>query len=67
MTFEAEKVKLIYKSPSSRRAWIEIITGTCNPYKYNASPSSRRAWIEIFLIFPTSHILGSRPPRGGRG
>ena len=35
-----------YKSPSSRRAWIEIgrrfpLQGTCR------SPSSRRAWIEI--------------------
>ena len=37
------------QSPSSRRAWIEII-----PYaddtKHHRSPSSRRAWIEIFFV-----------------
>ena len=33
-------------SPSSRRAWIEIIV-ELNPVGVDASPSSRRAWIEI--------------------
>ena len=39
--------KLKKRSPSSRRAWIEINLSyrTDNPRK---SPSSRRAWIEIF-------------------
>ena len=37
---------LISKSPSSRRAWIEIAVKIAkNPGKM--SPSSRRAWIEI--------------------
>ena len=39
---------VLYRSPSSRRAWIEMVhpnTGGNNC----ASPSSRRAWIEIFF------------------
>ena len=35
-------------SPSSRRAWIEIIKDCANTKKHR-SPSSRRAWIEIAL------------------
>ena len=34
-------------SPSSRRAWIEILTPTLPQSTPKASPSSRRAWIEI--------------------
>ena len=37
---------LFLLSPSSRRAWIEIITGL-GVIKVPASPSSRRAWIEM--------------------
>ena len=36
------------KSPSSRRAWIEIGCTTSAPWRTRQSPSSRRAWIEIF-------------------
>ena len=36
-------------SPSSRRAWIEILKGSERPSKSLWSPSSRRAWIEIVL------------------
>ena len=36
------------KSPSSRRAWIEICN-TCSCPRCPLSPSSRRAWIEIKL------------------
>ena len=36
----------IRKSPSSRRAWIEIVSHLAN-YTGFSSPSSRRAWIEI--------------------
>ena len=35
-------------SPSSRRAWIEILLCSLCPVP-GASPSSRRAWIEIIL------------------
>ena len=35
-------------SPSSRRAWIEILSG-CRGFFVATSPSSRRAWIEICL------------------
>ena len=35
-------------SPSSRRAWIEILRPSNRPAA-QPSPSSRRAWIEIFL------------------
>ena len=37
---------LFLLSPSSRRAWIEIIR-TIEIVEVNESPSSRRAWIEI--------------------
>ena len=53
-------------SPSSRRAWIEIlrihyfVSG-------KPSPSSRRAWIEIDLKADVSASAPRRPPRGGRG
>ena len=35
------------QSPSSRRAWIEILKSICVCTKLVWSPSSRRAWIEI--------------------
>ena len=43
---EMEKRGLFRKSPSSRRAWIEIVYVLLSRCM-NASPSSRRAWIEI--------------------
>ena len=39
------------RSPSSQRAWIEIIE-SCQLIFRLGSPSSRRAWIEIFLTLP---------------
>ena len=36
-------------SPSSRRAWIEIIDKVNRLFYFGQSPSSRRAWIEILL------------------
>ena len=41
------KPLLSSKSPSSRRAWIEICTERLYEDVYGKSPSSRRAWIEI--------------------
>ena len=35
-------------SPSSRRAWIEILSFVVRSLSFSLSPSSRRAWIEIF-------------------
>ena len=35
------------KSPSSRRAWVEISAYRCWPPGTLRSPSSRRAWVEI--------------------
>ena len=40
------------KSPSSRRAWIEIEREVISIVIDNASPSSRRAWIEMLLMLP---------------
>ena len=40
---------LFLLSPSSRRAWIEIITRLYR-WKPKSSPSSRRAWIEIVFM-----------------
>ena len=39
------------RSPSSRRAWIEM-TPCCRSPAVRKSPSSRRAWIEIRLPPP---------------
>ena len=39
----------LLRSPSSRRAWIEISVGPYNPLDV-MSPSSRRAWIEIGIV-----------------
>ena len=36
-----------WSSPSSRRAWIEIIDVVVWRHNADLSPSSRRAWIEI--------------------
>ena len=36
-------------SPSTRRAWIEIVEQDYDTEKNPESPSTRRAWIEIFL------------------
>ena len=56
------------KSPSSRRAWIEILCLPAEaPQRTIMSPSSRRAWIEISLTLWTRTAWNSRPPRGGRG
>ena len=37
------------RSPSSRRAWVEIELAANAEGKPGRSPSSRRAWVEIFL------------------
>ena len=37
----------IMRSPSSRRAWIEIKNSSGKKSSGHRSPSSRRAWIEI--------------------
>ena len=45
-SYHSRHILLIPRSPSSRRAWIEIkIAGVLSPAV--SSPSSRRAWIEI--------------------
>ena len=45
---EAFKLSLCTKSPSTRRAWIEIHLIVCWSLP-KTSPSTRRAWIEIGL------------------
>ena len=56
-----------FVSPSTRRAWIEILSkiGTYTPR--NKSPSTRRAWIEIVIKSERHHPYRRRPPPGGRG
>ena len=44
------------KSPSSRRAWIEITPEPISPNPSMVSPSSRRAWIEIVCHFYTPFL-----------
>ena len=41
---------LFLLSPSSRRAWIEILFTSFLRMRECASPSSRRAWIEIHVM-----------------
>ena len=55
------------RSPSSRRAWIEIVLEIVGCLYLTWSPSSRRAWIEICLTHIFYSSLICRPPRGGRG
>ena len=54
------------RSPSSRRAWIEIPKRKKRAISLG-SPSSRRAWIEIAQATCWSYEQARRPPRGGRG
>ena len=55
-----------WRSPSSRRAWIEMTTASrCD--KLYPSPSSRRAWIEMDSEPTAESKTSCRPPRGGRG
>ena len=53
-------------SPSTRRAWIEIIMAKATAYQLQ-SPSTRRAWIEIPCMNEESSGVLRRPPPGGRG
>ena len=53
-------------SPSSRRAWIEILWLLLGLF-VALSPSSRRAWIEISDSWAKTIRGRGRPPRGGRG
>ena len=57
----------LIRSPSSRRAWIEISPPYTRLTVPGWSPSSRRAWIEIEVHRGSERGSGSRPPRGGRG
>ena len=54
------------KSPSSRRAWIEIYDGCCGGHRrfvaLLAEGVDRNTSVELF-----STCSSSRPPRGGRG
>ena len=43
------KILVPHLSPSSRRAWIEIVCGHLILDPAAVSPSSRRAWIEILI------------------
>ena len=54
-------------SLSSRRAWIEIPSGSIKPMTWQRSLSSRRAWIEIQLLKNGFKGSAGRSPRGGRG
>ena len=55
------------RSPSSRRAWIEILIILSVPSPISVSPSSRRAWIEMCIRSIAAARSTRRPPRGGRG
>ncbi len=53
-------------SPSSRRAWVEIVRAVRLPWS-DVSPSSRRAWVEMLWALTLRTRTSCRPPRGGRG
>ena len=50
MSFSPACLPATLKLPSSRRAWIEILTKKPCVTPMLELPSSRRAWIEIALI-----------------
>ena len=60
-------IPLARKSPSPRRAWIEICPLSRIAAKFSTSPSPRRAWIEIFFLLFLPVWKNRRPPHGGRG
>ena len=64
--FLLDKLLRSDKSPSSRRAWVEMVI-FARPSVRVGSPSSRRAWVEIPLMKGEKHNENRRPPRGGRG
>ena len=55
------------KSPSPRRAWIEIFFFLACRRIRNTSPSPRRAWIEMVGDVDGINRGVRRPPHGGRG
>ena len=70
--YPAGAVVLDNPSPSSRRAWVEILHQTWTS-THDWSPSSRRAWVEIWDVpsFLGGHILSPSSRRawveiGGR-
>ncbi len=44
-------------SPSSQRAWIEIVLQRVLLVAHGGSPSSQRAWIEIKQDYPDKEVL----------
>ena len=49
------------RSPSSRRAWVEIYIYHAKSYSPAVSPSSRRAWVEICLSQASVILAGWSP------
>ena len=49
------------KSPSTRRAWIEIATRTGIRHPPEGSPSTRRAWIEILAQRTSEYMVPLSP------
>ena len=45
------------KSPSTRRAWIEIPVTRDDSLKRAKSPSTRRAWIEICILYLLNTLI----------
>ena len=54
------------RSPSPRRAWIEIPSSYAAAAAAQASPSPRRAWIEMSDRMRRQQNPERRPPHGGR-
>ena len=55
---------LIFGSPPSRGAWIEIYVGLCR-YCRRESPPSRGAWIEIIINLLFNSEINVAPLAGG--
>ena len=59
MWIEIDKVKkgdIVYKSLSTRRVWIEIVSKLGGHLYYSSSLSTRRVWIEIFSAADTGDV-----------
>ena len=61
-------VKIFFKSPSTRRVWIEIVAKAVKGGYIVLSPSTRRVWIEIVSQSAVMiYRIAGHPPHGGCG
>ena len=60
-------VRNLYRSPSSRRAWIEIIEGEAVREEVDVALLAEGVDRNRYFDMEHGHEIPGRPPRGGRG